>query len=337
MQNSYLRQFEACRPCPRFAKSATGVRRLVREMLEKTPQRRPGASEVLARAKISARSLTLVSAARVILVSPMVRRAVLLGGLGLAALQAADFTPLTVLSGPIKSKKAARPPRQTSSTSTSSRKRDELSVLEGGEVVPPKAGHKHELLGAGDRWPGLRTVLPDAKVMRQPWGDLEPSWHAYVRRSSNKVGDFSTLNQTRDRLAHIVYSEVERLHGEGHRVFLGGASQGCTVALDTYLLQARKLLLGGFVGSVGFLPTDRQGFRGATRALEKLINSHSQRHRPLWLQCATDDDELVPWRTDVKPSLHAATGRLPGLHVKEVTGRGHILDEPLGLDAAERI
>ena len=25
-------------------------------------------------------------------------------------------------------------------------------------------------------------------------------------------------------------------------------------------------------------------------------------------------------RTDVKPSLHAATGRLPGLHVKEVTG-----------------
>lgn len=46
---------EACRPCPRFAKSATGVRRLVREMLEKTPQRRPGASEVLARAKISAR------------------------------------------------------------------------------------------------------------------------------------------------------------------------------------------------------------------------------------------------------------------------------------------
>ncbi|CAK9070775.1 unnamed protein product [Durusdinium trenchii] len=273
----------------------------------------------------------------------MVRRAVLLGGLGLAALQAADFTPLTVLSGPIKSKKAARPPRQTSSTSTSSRKRDELSVLEGGEVVPPKAGHKHEctliyLHGCScnaaqyledgwelpwtgqDRWPGLRTVLPDAKVMRQPWGDLEPSWHAYV-------GDFSTLNQTRDRLAHIVYSEVERLHGEGHRVFLGGASQGCTVALDTYLLQARKLLLGGFVGSVGFLPTDRQGFRGATRALEKLINSHSQRHRPLWLQCATDDDELVPWRTDVKPSLHAATGRLPGLHVKEVTGRGHILDE----------
>lgn len=33
------------------------------------------------------------------------------------------------------------------------------------------------------------------------------AWHArQVRRSSNKVGNFSTLEQTRDRLAHLVYS-----------------------------------------------------------------------------------------------------------------------------------
>lgn len=52
-----------------------------------------------------------------------------------------------------------------------------------------------------------------------------------VHPSSNKVGDFSTLEQTRRRLAQLVYREVERLHGSGQRVFLGGASQGCTVAL----------------------------------------------------------------------------------------------------------
>eukprot|EP00434_Breviolum_minutum_P020319 symbB.v1.2.017921.t1/scaffold1409.1/size120616/6 len=276
------------------------------------------------------------------------RNALIVGGLAL--LQVSDFRSrwtLTVLSGPIK-------PKVVTSTKDDKRKSKNIDaekiVLDGGEVVPPVKGHKHECTliylhgcscNAGqyledgwelpwtgkERWPGLRTVLPDAKVMRQPWGDEEPSWHAYVKRSSNKVGNFSTLEETRDRLAHVVYAEVERLHGQGHRVFLGGASQGCTVALDTYLLQARKLLLGGFVGSVGFIPTDRQGFRGASNALEKLINSHQQRHRPIWLQCATDDHELVPWRSDVKPSLHRAVGRLPGLHVKEVEGRGHILDE----------
>lgn len=178
-----------------------------------------------------------------------------------------------------------------------------------------------------DRWGGLRTVLPDAKVTMEPWGESERAWHAYVKRSSNRVGDYSTLQSTRERLAHIVYAEVERLGGRGDRVFLGGASQGCTVALDTYFLQARKLLLGGFVGSVGFIPNDHQGYHGATRALEKLIVDKEQRHRPIWLQCATDDHELVPWRSTVKPSLCRVEGRLPGIHVKEVKGRGHILDE----------
>lgn len=37
---------------------------------------------------------------------------------------------------------------------------------------------------------------------------------------------------TKDQLSSAKkHQEVERLHGQGHRVFLGGASQGCTVAL----------------------------------------------------------------------------------------------------------
>ncbi|CAJ1402881.1 unnamed protein product, partial [Effrenium voratum] len=324
----------------------------VRAMLQKQPQRRPGASEVLSLARFLAEFCTqsypevASDALEETMGRKARRRACWVLGASLAVWQASPWGhPCTVIcekaavgAGPISPKPRVR-------------RSKEREVLDGGEVVPPKKGHKHEtatliyLHGCScsasqyledgwelpwvgkDRCPNLRTVLPDAKVTRQPWGEEEPSWHAYVKQSSNKVGDYHTLRETRDRLAHIVYSEVDRLHGQGHRVFLGGASQGCTVALDTYLLQARKLLLGGFVGSVGFMPNDHQGFHGATRALEKLIADPEQRQRPIWLQCATDDSEMVPWRSAVKPSLLRAENRLPGLYVKEVRGRGHILDE----------
>ncbi|CAJ1452805.1 unnamed protein product, partial [Effrenium voratum] len=343
---------EVSRPCPRLEGSeawrgaaggarigASEVLSLARFLAEFCTQSYPAKFQVFRAGPVASDALeeTMGRKAR--------RRACWVLGASLAVWQASPWGhPCTVIcekaavgAGPISPKPRVR-------------RSKEREVLDGGEVVPPKKGHKHEatliyLHGCScsasqyledgwelpwvgkDRCPNLRTVLPDAKVTRQPWGEEEPSWHAYVKQSSNKVGDYHTLRETRDRLAHIVYSEVDRLHGQGHRVFLGGASQGCTVALDTYLLQARKLLLGGFVGSVGFMPNDHQGFHGATRALEKLIADPEQRQRPIWLQCATDDSEMVPWRSAVKPSLLRAENRLPGLYVKEVRGRGHILDE----------
>lgn len=58
------------------------------------------------------------------------------------------------------------------------------------------------------------------------------------------------------------------------KVFLGGLSQGCTAALDLYLRLA-PLHLGGFVGSVGFLPSEAMGFKGADEALERLLGDEA--------------------------------------------------------------
>jgi len=98
------------------------------------------------------------------------------------------------------------------------------------------------------------------------------------------------------------------------------------VALDVYLRLASELELGGFVGSIGFVPTDSKGFPGSNRALRNLLADKEQAVRPLWLQCAMDDFEAVPWRSVVEPSLRYAS-RLPGLRLRQVAGRGHGIED----------
>lgn len=182
-------------------------------------------------------------------------------------------------------------------------------------------------VSGGDRVPGLRAVLPTAPKHRQPWGPIAHAWYTYERPDRNHVGDTATLDFSRRWISELVREEIRRLGGAAHKVFLGGLSQGCTVALDCYLREGRKLGLGGFVGSVGFMPSDLYGFSGASMALENLIADKSQGSRPVWLQCATDDRCEVPWRSVVKPSLRKGEGRLPGLRIRLVQGRGHCIDE----------
>jgi len=182
-------------------------------------------------------------------------------------------------------------------------------------------------LRGGDRASRLRAVLPAADRLRQPWGLLATSWYSYITPRHNHVGDLKALAVTRRRLEQIIRSEIARLHGDGHRVFLGGLSQGCAVALDTYVRLAPKYKLGGFVGSVGFFPSDKMGFKGSSKALEALIASKEQACRPVWLQCAVDDHWTVPWRTLVAPSLSRAKQGLPGLCLRNVSGREHAIDD----------
>lgn len=202
----------------------------------------------------------------------------------------------------------------------------------GKEYVPPlldslSPGFPCPWVPGKGRAPGLRVVLPTARRLEQPWGPVETSWHAYVSASSNRVGDLAPLAETRDRLSDLVRSEVARLGGAAERLFLGGLSQGCTAALDVYLREAPTQGLGGFVGSVGFLPTDSQGFPGSSKAAENLVSHTEQRRRPVWLQCATDD-QWVPWPELAKPSFQAlCQGRLPGFNLRTVSGRGHIIDD----------
>lgn len=185
----------------------------------------------------------------------------------------------------------------------------------------------------GDRARGLRAVLPRASVQKQPWGEAENSWYQYAKPNRNDVGNASSLTETRRRLRRVIEGEIRRLGLAGHgrdasrRVFLGGGSQGCVTALDAYLRYGTRFRLGGFVGSVGFMPSDDYGFDGATRALQELLRDEEQASRPVWLQCATDDHVYVPWKGLVKPSLRRASGQLPGLRVREVFGRGHGVEE----------
>ena len=105
--------------------------------------------------------------------------------------------------------------------------------------------------------------------------------------SATEVGEAKSLRRSRCRLEALVRREVSRL-GDGRRCYLGGASQGCTMALDIYLRLAQELKLGGFVGSVGFLPTESKGlgkekhpkwsrgFYGSNRALRRLLEDDEQ-------------------------------------------------------------
>ena len=87
-----------------------------------------------------------------------------------------------------------------------------------------------------------------------------------------EVGEASSLRRSRLRLESLVREEVSRLK-DGRRCYLGGASQGCTMALDIYLRLANELKLGGFVGSVGFLPTESKGrpFLARKHGLPRLL------------------------------------------------------------------
>jgi len=179
-----------------------------------------------------------------------------------------------------------------------------------------------------DRDPGLRVVLPTARLLQLSWGPVETSWHDYASADSNDVGDMATVLDTRERLASILRDEIERLGGRSERVFLGGLSQGCTAALDVYLAEGARLGLGGFVGSVGFWPSDERGFSGADEATKRLLADPQQRRRPVWLQSALDD-QWVPWNDLVVPSLKTVqdAGALESLRVKTVRGRGHVIDQ----------
>uniref|UniRef100_A0A7S0FC90 Phospholipase/carboxylesterase/thioesterase domain-containing protein n=1 Tax=Pyrodinium bahamense TaxID=73915 RepID=A0A7S0FC90_9DINO len=169
---------------------------------------------------------------------------------------------------------------------------------------------------------GLRVVLPTAPRMRQPWGETKNSWYLYADKRENRVGAAETLQDTRERLAQHIRAEVARLGGAANRVLVGGASQGCGVALDAYARESPELGLGGFVGVAGWLPSDADGFEGADRGAEGLVACEAQRTRPLWLLLPTDDGRCVPWAL-ARGSLERVRGSVTGLVAREVSGRGH--------------
>lgn len=163
---------------------------------------------------------------------------------------------------------------------------------------------------------GLRAVFPTAPLVKQPWGETIGSWYQYLDITSNQVSDLNGLERTREALDEVIHEEVLRL--EAGCVFLGGISQGCNFALDAYLRSPHNL--GGFVGSVGFVPGDAWGFRGADEHLRKLQSRRKKAARPVWLQAAEEDSE-VPFEL-VKSSLERID-HWPGFRLERLQALGH--------------
>eukprot|EP00435_Cladocopium_sp_Y103_P067979 s47_g30.t2 len=163
---------------------------------------------------------------------------------------------------------------------------------------------------------GLRAVFPTAPLVQQPWGETIGSWYQYLDITSNQVSDQNGLERLRDALDEVIEQEVRRL--EAGRVFLGGISQGCNFALDAYLRSPHNL--GGFVGSVGFVPGDAWGFRGADEHLRKLQSRRKKAAQPVWLQAAEEDSE-VPFEL-VESSLERID-HWPGFRLEKLQGLGH--------------
>jgi len=100
---------------------------------------------------------------------------------------------------------------------------------------------------------GLRVVLPTAQRLRITayGGQRDRAWYDYVTdydgAAEDELGE-ETLAATRQRIGAIVDEEADLVGGHD-RVLLGGTSQGCCAAFDTFA--RHKQQLAGFVGVVG--------------------------------------------------------------------------------------
>mmetsp|Transcript_124277 Transcript_124277/g.359397 ORF Transcript_124277/g.359397 Transcript_124277/m.359397 type:complete len:453 (-) Transcript_124277:177-1535(-) len=112
----------------------------------------------------------------------------------------------------------------------------------------------------------LRVVLPSAPQQEQTcfkdwhvwrgeklqWRRIKfTSWFDYLTDRAGKAEndiDLQSLLDMRARIHHLIRQEVQRV-GDPRRVIIGGASQGCCVALDAALTYPEEL--GGVIGIVG--------------------------------------------------------------------------------------
>jgi len=132
-------------------------------------------------------------------------------------------------------------------------------------VIEPSAPHNYTLVYlhgrafAGGYYAGhpdfftasrsasLRVVLPTAPPPC-PEQLLPTQWFAGC-----PPGDVD-FRGPRKIVLELLRCEVSRLQGQAHRVFLGGASQGCILGLDVYMRRSGKQSLGGFLGVIGHWP-----------------------------------------------------------------------------------
>eukprot|EP00928_Gymnodinium_smaydae_P068242 TRINITY_DN5131_c0_g1_i1.p1 TRINITY_DN5131_c0_g1~~TRINITY_DN5131_c0_g1_i1.p1 ORF type:complete len:467 (-),score=84.08 TRINITY_DN5131_c0_g1_i1:159-1559(-) len=172
----------------------------------------------------------------------------------------------------------------------------------------------------------VRVVLPTAPLRPQScfkhWKEWTPrarryklikfhSWFDYLTDfcgSKENAIDLASLLETRRILHALIDREVKRI-GDPRRVILGGASQGCCVALDAALTYPE--VLGGVVGLVGHL-------LGSTPL------DPAKRELPLHLFHETTDKEMSwKWVGPIVRRLKAEGFNVHSRRERDPSGSGH--------------
>lgn len=140
--------------------------------------------------------------------------------------------------------------------------------------------------------PGLRVVLPSGPTRRITAYDGEPNcaWYDYLTdHEGDAEDDFppDELAEVTQRLHALLAREAATL-GDGRRVFLGGCSQGCGVALHAGLTYEGEL--GGLLGTMGHVLSSTPV---AEAWLAKKVPVHA---------CCGLADSTMPWEKWVAPT-----------------------------------
>lgn len=177
----------------------------------------------------------------------------------------------------------------------------------------------------------LRVVIPTAPQLEQDcfkdwyvWRGERLMWrrikfNAWFNYLTDKAGAsenaicIASLIAMRERLHELIRSEVKRVGGDPKRVIIGGASQGCCVALDAAMTFEEEL--GGVVGLVGHLlgstPLDR-----------------SKRNMPIHLFHEKSDKEMKwKWVQKTVERMVQEGFRVTSKRESDPSGSGHWIQE----------
>ncbi|CAK0861314.1 unnamed protein product [Prorocentrum cordatum] len=189
--------------------------------------------------------------------------------------------------------------------------------------------HFPNYFGIGDA--AVRVVVPTAPLLEQScfkdwnvwrgerigWRPIQfRAWFDYLTdRAGSAENDLElgSLLEMRARLHALIQQEAARHGGDSRRVILGGASQGCCVALDAAMTYPGEL--GGVVGLVGHL-------LGCTPL------DMSKRAMPIHLfHEATDKEMRWSWVKGTVQRLIDAGFDVTSRREKEGTGSGHWIQD----------
>jgi len=178
----------------------------------------------------------------------------------------------------------------------------------------------------------VRVVCPTAPMLEQrcfkdwfvwkgktrKWRPIQfNAWFDYMTdkggKAENKIRLQSLLDM-RARIHALIREEVRRV-GSPKRVIMGGASQGCCVALDAALTYPEEL--GGVIGLVGHV-----------LSVTPLDKAKERRAMPIHLfQEATDGEMNWRWVKDIIERVKAAGFNVTAKREADPSGAGHWIQE----------